>query len=130
MRGSEVANVGEFLYLGSIVAADGREDVNVERRISQASRAFGALSKPVFLDRDLWLETKRKIYQACVLSVLLYGSECWTLLRKHMKKLDAFHHRCTRTIPGITNRQQWTQHITTHMKSGGGGVTLKESLRK
>ena len=34
VRGGEVANVGEFLYLGSIVAADGRVDVDMERKIS------------------------------------------------------------------------------------------------
>ena len=34
--------------------------------------------------------------------VLLYGSEFWTLLRKHHRKLNAFHHRCLRTILGST----------------------------
>ena len=54
---------------------------------------------------------KRRVYQACVLSVLLYGSESWVLLRKHSRKLDSFHHRCIRIILG---RQQWNQHITSH----------------
>ena len=53
-----------------------------------------------------------KVYQACVLSVLLYGSECWTPLKKDLKKLDSFHNRCVRTILGITNKQQWSQRIT------------------
>ena len=132
VRGGEVASVGEFPYLGSIVATDGRVDVEVERRISQASRAFGALRKPVFLDRNLRLETKRKIYQACVLSVLLYGSECWTMLRKHMKKLDAFHHRCIRTIRGITNKQQWTQCIISYevRRRWGDLETASEKVMK
>ena len=64
------------------------------------------------MDRDLKLETKRSDYQACVLSVLLYGSECWTPFNKHLRKLDAFYHRCIRTILGISNLQQWSQHIT------------------
>ena len=58
------------------------------------------------------MTTKRKVYQACVLSVLLYGSECWTPLKKQLKKLDSFHNRCIRTIMGISNKQQWEQHIT------------------
>lgn len=57
----------------------------MERRIVQASRAFGALRKAIFLDKNLTREIKRMIYQACVLSVLLYGSECWILLRKHLE---------------------------------------------
>ncbi len=84
----------------------------MERRIALASRAFGALRKAFFLDRNLRLDTKRRIYQACVLYVLLYGSECWIPLRKHVRKLNSFHHRCIRTILGITNKQQWTQYIT------------------
>ena len=55
---------------------------------------------------------ERKVYQACVLSTLLYESECWTPLRKDLKSLDSFHHRCIRTILGISNQQQWAQHIT------------------
>ena len=39
-------------------------------------------------------------------------AQCCTLLRKHKKKLDAFHHRRIQTILGITKRQQWAQHIT------------------
>ena len=83
----------------------------MERRIAQASKAFGALRKAVFLDKNLTLTTKRKVYQACVLSVLLYGSECWTPLRKHINKLNSFHHRCVRAILGISNRQQWEERI-------------------
>ena len=52
------------------------EDAGVDRRITQVSKAFGTLQRAVFVDRDLTTETKRKIYVACVLSILLYGSEC------------------------------------------------------
>ena len=86
--------------------------MDIDRRIAQASKAFGALRKAMFLHRNLSLSTKRRIYTACVLSVLLYGAECWTLLAKHYRKLNTFHHRCIRIILGITNRQQWFQHIT------------------
>ena len=74
--------VDEFPYLGSIIDSSGRANVDVERRVAQASRAFGALRKAVFLDKNLSRRTKRKIYDACVLSVLLYGAECWVLLKK------------------------------------------------
>ena len=51
-------------------------------------------------------------YQACVLSILFYGLECWVPLRKHLRKLNSFHHRCIRAVLGISNQQQWSQHIT------------------
>ena len=108
--GSEtIESVKEFPYLGSVVAASGRVDADVDRRIAQASRA---LKQAVFKDHNLTTQTKRAVYQSCVLSVLLYGSECWIPLRKHLQKLDAFHHRCIRVTLGITRKQQWSQHLT------------------
>ena len=95
-----------------MVAASGRMDNDLEKRISQASKAIGTLRKAVFLDRNLSLKTKRKIYKICVLPVLMYGSECWTPLKRHCRKINTFHHRCIRVILGITNQMQWTQHIT------------------
>ena len=94
------------------MSSTGQMEIDVNRHITQASNAFGSLKKPVFMDKDLQVATKRKMYQACVLSVLLYGSECWSPLKKQLKKLDSFHNRCMRTILGIISKQQWEQRIT------------------
>jgi len=53
------------------VAASGQMDVYVDRRIAKASQAFGAL-------RRQFLETRTSVgtlKEACVLSVLLHGTE-------------------------------------------------------
>lgn len=110
--GGKIEWVSEFPYLGSLIADSGRMDIDVEKRLASASKAFGALRQAVFKDAHLSVITKRHIYRACVLSVLLYGSECWIPLRKHLQKLNSFHHRCVRTVLGITNRQQWEQRIS------------------
>ena len=111
--GSEtIESVKEFPYLGSVVASSGRVDADIDRRIAQASRAFGALKRAVFKDHDLTTHTKRIVYNACVLSVLLYGSESWIPLRKHLKRLDAFNNRCIRITLGISRKQQWVQRLT------------------
>ena len=44
---SEFDDVTEFLYLGSVIVSSGRMDPDVDRRIAQASKAFGALRKGV-----------------------------------------------------------------------------------
>ena len=46
------------------------------------------------------------------MSILLHGTECWTPLRKGLKRLDFFHHRCICSTLVITNQQQWDNHIT------------------
>ncbi len=112
VEGGEIQCVKEFPYLGAVIADSGRMDADVESRLAKASKAYGALRKAVFLDRNLSLQTKRKVYQACVLSVLLYGAECWILLRRQVKKLNTFHHRCVRAVLGISNQQQWDERIT------------------
>ena len=120
----EVECVEKFPYLESIVAASGTVDAEVDRRIAQASKAFGALRKPVFQDKNLSLHTKRAIYKACGLTVLLYSAECWIPLRKHLRKIDTFHHRYIRATLELSRRDQWTQQ--SHLPVAG--VTLYSSL--
>ena len=109
MEGGVIENVEEFPYLGFVIASSGTVDADVETRNTKASRAFGALRKSVFINKNLRLETKHQVYDACVLAVLLYGFECWTPLRRHARKLNSFHHRCIRTILGISNQEQWAK---------------------
>ena len=74
--GIEVYLVGEALVL-----KDGRS-ISMVGHVKQ--RVFGSFQKALFLDMNLPLYTKRIIYDACILSVLLYGSECLISLRKHI----------------------------------------------
>ena len=55
----------------------------------------------------LTIKTKTKVYQACVLSTLLYGSESWTLYTRQERRLNTFQLRCLRRILGIS----WQDHI-------------------
>ena len=103
--------VSQFPYLDSLVTDDGRIHAELDRRVACVSRAFGALKQAFFRDAHLSLYTKRNVYRACVLSVLLCGSECWVPLRRHLKKLGSFHHRCLLSVLGITNQRQWEEHI-------------------
>ena len=105
--------VSEFAYLGSLIVESGRMHVEVDKRIANAS----ALRQAVFKDAHLSVATKRSVYRACVLSVLLYGSECWVPLRKDLKKLNSFHYRCVRTALGITNQRQW-ERSASHLQWG------------
>ena len=90
---SEVECVTEFKYLGSIVQAKGGITQEVGERIAKVNKAFGALWEPVFRDSNLSLRTKRKVYKAVVLEVLLYGSETWTTKRNDVRRLEVFHNR-------------------------------------
>ena len=79
-------NVRDFTFLGSTIEASGKLDLDVDCRITKAFKTFVALRKAVFEDNNMTTVTKYKVYDACVLSTLLYGSEPWTPLKKHFQK--------------------------------------------
>ena len=70
------------------------------------SKAFDALWEVIFRDSNLFLRTKRNMYKAVVLGVLLYDSETWTTKRDAVRRLEVFHNRCLKRILGITTAQQ------------------------
>ena len=42
--------------------------------------------------------TKIRLYNSSVKSVLLYGSECWQVVKRDMDEINAFHNGCLRKI--------------------------------
>ena len=48
-----------------------------------------------------------------VVSVLLFGCECWTITAVLQRKLQSFYRRCARTIFGINMWHVWQYHIST-----------------
>ena len=101
-------NVEKFKYLGSTMKANLSLDLELATRIGSASTNFGKLTKRVWRNNHLTLHTKVRVYEACVLSLLLYGSECWTTYRQQEDRLSAFHTRCLRSIVGVT----WEDKMT------------------
>ena len=96
-----LSNVEKFTYLGSVLSSDCTLKNEVHRRIGLASAAFGKLSRRVFKNHNLNLQTKRAVYQAVCLSILLFGCEAWALYRPQFRKLEAFHGTCVQDILGV-----------------------------
>ena len=92
----------EFKYLGSLITSSLTSDADVEKRIKAATAIFGAMNKSIFSRKDIELRTKGHVYNALVLSILLYGSECWALREDLFKRLRSFHNRCVRTMCRVT----------------------------
>ncbi len=94
--------VKEFKYVGTIIDGRGQIDTELASRMSLASRIFGSLCRRVFRNSDIEIRDQMRIYDAKVLSVLLYNAEVWTLREKQMQKLEAFHMKHIRYICGKT----------------------------
>ena len=50
--------------------------------------AFGLLRPAILGRRDIMLDTKRLIYEACVLAILLYGCQIWVLTPQRLSLLE------------------------------------------
>ena len=100
--------VDKFTYLGSTISSNLSLDAELNTRIGKAMTVMARLAKRVWDNTMLTVNTKMRVYQACVLSTLLYGSESWTLYSRQERRLNAFHLRCLRRLLGIT----WQDRVT------------------
>ena len=89
--GEIVEGVEKFVYLGSKQTSDGYCRPEIMRRIGLASAVMSSL-RSVWNNHQLCVDTKIHVYHGLVQSVLLYGSETWTLLASDIKKLEAFRY--------------------------------------
>jgi len=88
--GEIVEDVEVCVYLGSKQTSYEYCRPEIMRRIGLASAVMRSL-RSVWNNRQLCVDTKVHVYRALVHSVLLCGSETWTLLVSDIKKLEAFH---------------------------------------
>ena len=96
----EVAD--HFTHFGSILSSNLSLDSEIDKRIAKAASVMARLNKRVWSNNHLTSNTKLQVYQACVVSTLIYGSESWTTYERQENSLESFHLCCLRRILGIT----------------------------
>ena len=74
----KIYQVGSFTYLGSIISKVGESSDDIKSRIAKAQGVFSQLKK-VWKNRKISLQTKIRILEATVMTVVKYGSEAWAL---------------------------------------------------
>lgn len=124
IRDQVLNNVSSFKYLGSTISSNLSLDAELNSRIGKAAAVFGKLEKRVWSNHKLRLKTKARVYTACVLSTLLYGSEAWPSYAKEESRLNSFHLRCLRKILGIT----WKDEVANAEVLSRAGVPTIQSL--
>lgn len=131
IKGTELKSVHQFTYLGCTISSDTNVGKDIDNRLAKASSAFGKLYKRVWKNNHLKMSTKVSVYEAVVLTTLLYGSESWVLYQHHLRLLERFHQRCLRTILNIhwsdftTNIEVLEKADTTSIEA----LLLKSQLR-
>ena len=111
--GSYMPVVDIFKYLGSYLSRDCKDGRDVDSRIESAGKAFGALRKCLFATASISRDAKRTVYKSVILSILLYGCECWSLSEILYDRLRTFHAQCVRTMSRLTRLDTWKRRIPT-----------------
>ena len=53
-----------------------------------------------------------RVREALILSILLYGCECWCLTEVLLQRLRVFHAQCLRAMCRVARKHSWEHHIT------------------
>jgi hypothetical protein len=95
--------VENFNYLGSILIADNKMNIEIAEKISKDNKAYYANSKQI-KSKLLWKNTKMKLYKTMIRkTVVTCRSETGTVTAKDENNLRIFERQILRKIYGPVN---------------------------
>jgi len=117
--------VDDFCYLGSYMSYNGSCEKDVRVHIGKATSVFGKM-KRTWKNKCISLKVKMRLYEAIILSTLLYSAEVWPVTATLMNRLNAAHHRWLRGILGIS----WKDKVTNEeVRTRTGQQSMDNILR-
>ena len=93
LNGENIEKVEDFVYLGSKIRAS---ESDIDARKAKAWAACHKLKQ--IWKSDLRKAIKVRLFTALIESVLLYGSETWTMTKRLNKVLDGCYTRMLRMV--------------------------------
>ena len=122
-----IQQVKKFNYLGSIQTEDRKCDTKIKRRIGMAKGAFQKLEK-MLKDRRMSMDTKNRVVNCYVISILTYGCDCWMSSNQMEERLKAAAMLFKRRMLRIS----WMEHIANEevLRRSGEGRSLMKNIRK
>ena len=105
-RRGKIGSSDRLYFLGSKINADGDCSHEVKRRLLLGRKAMTNLDS-ILKSRDITLPTNFRLVKAMVFSVVMYGSESWTVKETEHQRIDAFELWCWRRllrVPGTARR--------------------------
>ena len=100
--GSEnvIEEVETFMYLGDVVDREGGVERAVRGRVAAAWSKWREIAG-LLCNRRIPLRRRSSIYEACVRSVMLYGSETWPLTQRMESYIVSGDRRMLRYMAGV-----------------------------
>ena len=85
--------VSDFSFLGSKITADDDCSHEIKRCLLLGKKVMTNLDS-ILKGRDISLPTKIHLVKAMVFSVVMYGSESWTIKKAECQRIDVFELWC------------------------------------
>ena len=85
--------VTDFIFLGSMITADGDCSHEIKRHLLLGRKAMTNLNS-ILKSRDTTLLTKVHIVKAMVFPVVMDGCESWTIKKAERQRIDVFELWC------------------------------------
>ena len=95
--GEIVEIVGDFIFLGSKITADGDCSHEIKRHLLLGREVMTKLDS-ILKSRDITLSTKVCLVKAMAFPVVMYGCESWTINKAEHQRIDAFEQWCWRRL--------------------------------
>ena len=89
MDGKTVETVSDFIFGGSKITANGDCSYEIKRCLLLGRKVMTNVDS-IFKSRDVTLPTKVHLVKAMVFSVVMYGCECWTVMKTEHRRIDDF----------------------------------------
>ena len=87
--GETMETVGDFIFLGSKITADGDCSHEIKRHLFLGRNAVTNLDS-ILKSSDILLPTKVRLVKAMVFPVVTYGCQGWTIKKAGQQRIDAF----------------------------------------
>ena len=92
--------MNEYRYLGQSITMEDKTAQEVEIKIKAGWSVFGRY-REIFLDEDIPINLKKKVFNQCVLPTMTYGCQTWTLTKDIIHRLRVSQRAMERKILNI-----------------------------
>ena len=99
--GKKIEEVDSYVYLAQMVTKNHDQVQEMKRRIGQGWNAFRKLDN-IMRDKNVPMRLKRKAFNECILPVMTYGCETWSLSNIQLEKLLTTQMKMERIMIGVT----------------------------
>ena len=105
--GETMERVGDFIFLGSKILADGDCSHEFKRCLLLGRKSVTYLDS-ILKSKDITLSTKVNIVKGIIFPVVMYRCEIWTIKKAEHQRIDPFELWCWRRLL----RVPWTERIS------------------